>query len=307
MLGFITFILKGRIQAIVIAAMAAVMSMVLPPLSHVSGAVVALVTLRNGASAGALVGVGAGLVLLILGFVASVESSVVNFYVLSMVCAVWIPVLIGALILRNWRSLSLSLTAVSLLALVMMLVFYMVIGDVKAWWYTILESVFSVMLQSQAMQLTSFEIEQWLNNFAAIMTGVVSAAMLYTMMINLSLARWWQALKFNPGGFRQEFHGLKLDKRIAAVALPFAVLSSLGTGAFQAFGQDAMVLIMALFSLSGLALVHAVVAFKKLPKAMLAIMYLMAVFLLPQIVVVLAAAGLTDSWLDFRRRLGMSV
>ncbi len=304
--GFATLILKGRIQAIMIAAVAAVMSMILPPLSHISGAVVALVALRNGANEAILVGAGAALMLVLMGFVASVDNTVTSLFAVSMVAVIWLPVIIAALVLRTWRSLTLSLTAVGVMALVSMLVFYLVIGDVKGWWHTVLSSVFETMLQTQAMHLSGFEVEDWLNNIAAIMTGIVGAGLIYTLMINLCLARWWQALLFNPGGFRQEFHGLRLDWRIAAAALPFAVLSNIGPDVIQSYCQDAMVIIMALFSLSGLALVHAVVAFKQWPKMVLGIMYALTIFLLPQLVVILAAMGLTDSWLDFRRRLKMA-
>jgi len=304
--GFATLILKGRIQAIMIAAVAAVMSMILPPLSHISGAVVALVALRNGANEAILVGAGAALMLVLMGFVASVDNTVTSLFAVSMFAVIWLPVIIAALVLRTWRSLTLSLTAVGVMALVSMLVFYLVIGDVKGWWHTVLSSVFETMLQTQAMHLSGFEVEDWLNNIAAIMTGIVGAGLIYTLMINLCLARWWQALLFNPGGFRQEFHGLRLDWRIAAAALPFAVLSNIGPDVIQSYCQDAMVIIMALFSLSGLALVHAVVAFKQWPKMVLGIMYALTIFLLPQLVVILAAMGLTDSWLDFRRRLKMA-
>jgi hypothetical protein len=156
------------------------------------------------------------------------------------------------------------------------------------------------------MPLSKDEVEKWLNSFAAIMTGVVAATLLLTAMINLSLARWWQALLFNPGGFRQEFHSLRLDWRVAAAILPVAVMSSLlSEGPVQGFAQDAMVLVMALFSVPGLALLHAVVAHKKIHRAALIAVYVLMVFILPQMVMILAATGLTDSWLDFRRRLGI--
>jgi hypothetical protein len=293
-------------QAVLVAVIAAVMSLVLPPLSHISGATVALVTLRNGAVEGALITAGSALILLLLGFVSAMGSGLVDVFVISLVVAVWLPALFCAQVLRKWRSLSMALTTAGLIALGAMLVFYLAVGDVRAWWYTILKAVFEPMLTTPSMPLSEGEVENWLNSFAAIMTGVVAATLLLTAMINLSLARWWQALLFNPGGFRQEFHGLRLDWRIAAAVLPVAIMSSLlSEGPVQGFGQDAMVLVMAMFSVPGLALLHAVVAHKKIHRAALIAVYVLMIFILPQMVMILAATGLTDSWLDFRRRLGI--
>ena len=306
MRGFASFILRGRMQAVLIVAVAAAMSMVIPPLSHVSGAAVALVTLRNGAVEGALIAIGAALVLLLLGFVSTMGTALVDVFVVSLVAAVWIPAVISGLVLRIWRSLGLALATISLIALLAMLVFYLAIDDVRAWWYGVLQIALEPMLTTAPMPMSAGEIENWLNSFAAVMTGVVASTLLLTAMINLSLARWWQALLFNPGGFRQEFHGLRLDWRIAAAVLPLAVISTLfSEGPIQSFGQDAMVLIMAMFAVPGLALLHAVVAYKKIHKAALITVYVLMVFLLPQMVMILAATGLTDSWLDFRRRLGI--
>ena len=306
MRGFASFILRGRMQAVLIVAVAAVMSMVIPPLSHVSGAAVALVTLRNGAIEGALIAIGSALLLLLLGLLSTMGTEVVDIFVVSLVAAVWLPALISALVLRYWRSLGLALSTLGLIALLAMLIFYLAIDDVRAWWYAVLQVALEPMLTTAPMPMSTGEIENWLNSFAAIMTGVVASTLLLTAMINLSLARWWQALLYNPGGFRQEFHGLRLDWRIAAAALPLAVISTLfSDGPVQSFGQDAMVLIMAMFSVPGLALIHAVVAHKKIHRAALIAVYVLLLFLLPQMVMILAATGLTDSWLNFRRRLGI--
>lgn len=305
MRGFATFILRGRLQAIIVTMIAAVMSMILPPFSHVSGATVALVTLRNGALEGGLVLVGAAVMLSLLGLLSSMDAALVQVFVLSLVTAAWVPVLLSAVVLRNLRSLGMALATAGLLALVAMLVFYLVIGDVNGWWYSLLQALFEPMWAAAPVTLSAAEIEAWLTNIAAIMTGLVAAMLVYSIMINLCLARWWQALLFNPGGFRRDFHGLRLDWRLGVAAVPVALLSSLASGSMQGFAQDAMLLIMALFSLHGLALIHAVVAAKGLHWGALAIVYVLLLFLLPQMVMVLAAVGLTDSWLNFRHRLAI--
>ena len=259
-------------------------------------------TLRNGAFEGALVFLGAAGLLLLLGLLSSLDTTVVQLFVLSLMVAVWIPVLLGATVLRRLRSLALALTTVALLALLVMLVFYLVVGDVKSWWYTLLQALFEPLWES--MPLSIAEREQLLHNIADKTTGLMAAMLVYSVTINLCLGRWWQGLLFNPGGFRREFHQLRLDWRLSIVALLLALVAALAGGSVQGFAQDAMLLMMALFSLHGLALVHAVVRARGLHWGILTAMYV-AVFILPQMAVILAALGLSDSWLDFRRRMAI--
>jgi len=166
-----------------------------------------------------------------------------------------------------------------------------------------LQALFEPMWAAAGVDLTAAEIDAWLHNVAGIVTGLVAAMLVYSIMINLCLARWWQALLFNPGGFRRDFYALRLDRRLGMFALPLVLLGSLASGLLQGFAQDAILLIMAMFSFAGLALVHAVVAARGIHWAALAAMYFLMLFILPQIAMVLAALGLTDSWLDLRRRL----
>jgi len=301
--GLATFILRGRIQAIVVIVAAAVMSMILPPLSHVSGAAVALVTLRNGAFEAAMIAVAAAMLLLVLGLLSTMDMALVQVFVLSLSAAAWVPALVCALVLRRQRTLGAALVAAGALALLAMLVFYVFVGDVRVWWFGVLEPLFEPMWATAPVAMTADEIDAWLRNVAAIMTGLVAAMLVYSVMINLCLARWWQALLFNPGGFRSDFHALRLDRRVGIAALPVVLISAFTTGAIQGLAQDAIFLVMAMFSLSGLALVHALVAARGVHRGALVVLYILMLFILPQMAMVLAAVGLTDSWLDLRRRL----
>ena len=305
MRGFAKFILHGRVRALLVTLVAATLSMVLPPFSHISGATVALVTLRNGAFEGTLVFLGAAGLLLLMGFLSSIDMSVVQFFVLSLVVAVWIPVLLGAAVLRRLRSLALALTTVALLALVAMLAFYLIVGDVKSWWYPLLQVLFEPLWEATSVPMSAAEQEQFLRSIADMTTGLMAVMLVYSVTINLCLGRWWQAMLFNPGGFRREFHQLRLDWRLSILVLLLALIAGLANGNVQGFAQDAMLLIMALFSLHGLALVHAVVAARGMHWGILMAVYVLVVFISQVAVMILAALGLSDSWLDFRRRMAI--
>lgn len=303
MRAFASFILKGRLQAILVALVAAVLSLILPPISHLSVASVALVTLRKGLSEAVIITAAVIVAIFILGRVSSLEWSLVQVFVLAMLLSGWLPVMLCALVLRNSRSLGLALTLAGGLVLAGMMVFYLLLGDVSGWWLHILRMMFEPLMTSASTPLSPGEIDTWLTELAATMTGLVGGMLIYSMMINLCLARWWQAMLFNPAGFGKEFRQLRLDWRISAVALVLMLVSGLALGGVQGFTLDFMLLVIALFSIQGLALVHAIVKARQMAVGWLFGMYLLLLLALPQVAFILAAAGLTDSWLDFRRRL----
>ena len=64
--------------------------------------------------------------------------------------------------------------------------------------------------------------------------------------------------------------------------------------------------VMAMYSLQGLALAHAIVAAGKTHNAWLIGTYVLMLFFLPHVMLVLSAAGFADSWVDFRARMRLS-
>lgn len=115
-------------------------------------------------------------------------------------------------------------------------------------------------------------------------------------VLALALARCWQAMLCNPGGFRAEFHRLRLTPTIATALLAFWLLTmtsqSLVTAAIQP------VLLMPLL-VTGIALMHGLVGMRGLSKIWLLPFYVLLFAFYP-VVVFLACL---DSLLDFRGRL----
>lgn len=113
----------------------------------------------------------------------------------------------------------------------------------------------------------------------------------------LMLARWWQARLYNPGGFRQEFHQLRLPVNVALLlVVMFLVASFAGT----VLAGWVMYFMMPLF-FAGLALVHGLVGLKKLSWLWLLAFYLL--MLNPLVAQLLSVAALIDSWYNFRSRV----
>ncbi|HED39167.1 MAG TPA: hypothetical protein ENJ13_01905 [Chromatiales bacterium] len=294
-----SFIMRGRTQATLVAVVGAVLSLVIPPLSHLSGATIGLVTLRNGAKEGLFIMVALGIVVALIGSMSSLDGGLVQAYVIGMVL-LSVPVLIAAMVLRVTRSLGQALTVIAVMAALLVLLANMLLGDAAAWWRALLDTVMAPALNEA--QLSTQEASEMLDGMARMMTGLVAAVLLYSTMINLSLARWFQGMLYNPGGFQQEFHALFLDKRVAIAAALVGVAGMVFAGQ-GGISQDLMILVVALFSIHGLALVHGVIGITGMGRGWLIALYVGLLIVPPHIAMMLAMVGYIDCWVDFRGRL----
>ncbi|AOY88692.1 hypothetical protein BKP64_11195 [Marinobacter salinus] len=113
------------------------------------------------------------------------------------------------------------------------------------------------------------------------------------------LARAWQSGLYNPGGFRKEFHALRLSPAIAVVCAVTMVIGPV-------LGLNSMLLAWVAGTpllLAGLALVHGIVGRRKLNGQWLVLFYIALVLLGPSLMILLVFLAFVDSWLDIRRRI----
>ncbi|HFD91800.1 MAG TPA: hypothetical protein ENJ22_00760 [Gammaproteobacteria bacterium] len=303
MQAFASFILRGRAQALLVAAIAAVLALLVPLLSHVSGGVIALVTLRKGFREGLIILAGLGLILGVIGYFSTVSLHMVKAFLVSTVIIVGLPVVLSAEVLRLRRSMGDALAVTALLSVAVLVGFYMVVGDAAGWWRGILETILVPVLENAPMPVTGTEQAQIIGSVAAVMSGLMVAAIAYSTMINLFIGRWLQAMLFNPGGFREEFHALRLGRPVAIFAVVAIVLAAVASGGIDGFAVNLLIVAVAVFSIHGLAMIHGVVGLTQAHKGWLYALYIAMLFIPPQVMVVLAALGFTDSWIDFRARI----
>ena len=131
--------------------------------------------------------------------------------------------------------------------------------------------------------------------------GLLGLGNAFTVVMCLVLARWWQALLYNPGGFRQEFHQLRLTPQLSIALVMIGLLvSSLGSD------YRLWALIFAVpFMFAGFALIHGLVGIKQLNANWLGLFYFLWLLLDPMKALVLILA-VVDSWFDIRGRLANS-
>ena len=135
-----------------------------------------------------------------------------------------------------------------------------------------------------------------------LMCGVVAAGFLLQLLSGLYLARWWQALLYNPGGFSAEFRQLRLHRILGLLGA-----IAMGLWLIPGFVPPAWVsclglVVLSVFLLQGLAVAHGVFGSMPGSQRWLVATYVLLLLFLPQMAMVLVTIGLLDVWMDFRGR-----
>lgn len=294
-----SFILRGYSQAMLVVVGTAVLALVLPPFSLLSGAALALASLRNGAQYGLTVMLGATAVVAGLAY-----FSLGNLLpALAFLGILWLPLWIVSWVLREFRSLALATIVTGGLGVLAVLAAYLLVGDISQWWQDQLMLIFEPAIQQGGALADRATVQGILAEISKMMTGIAAAGMVLNSILCLYLARGWQATLFNPGGFRSEFYELRLGRAVAIVALLVVLISLLPAAGLAQLADEVMIVLLALYVVQGLALIHAIVAKRKLHMAWLVGVYVVVFFVLPQLLALIAVLGLVDSWADFRKRV----
>jgi len=132
---------------------------------------------------------------------------------------------------------------------------------------------------------------------------LIGGLMGLTLLGCLFIARWWQAMLYNPGGFKSEFHQLRLGRGFALATLVAGLLLLVSSSNSVPITTDLLVVMVMLFMIQGLAVSHYLVSMAGANAGWLVALYVL-VILLPQAALTLAIAGFTDNWFDFRTIFG---
>ena len=280
MKGLAAFAMRGRFQALLITVASSGSLL----FCWLGAAVVALVTLRKGAGAGAW--------LLLWGLLPA--GTLAYLVGDSGPLALLLGTTLLAVILRTTVSLPMAVLASvatgGLTGLAMMAFGGVYLDQVVTYFGEFLAG-----LEQQLSQ--GGEPVVLARPSATQVAGMMGAGSAMTSVLCLLLARYWQAALYNPGGFGSEFRSLYYPPAVAAaLALLAVALSSLGMG----YRTWAMICLIPL-SFAGLALVHARVAHRGQGKGWLTGFYVAWLFFDPVKLLVLFAA-IADSWMNFRQR-----
>ena len=250
----------------------------------ISAAVIALVTLRKGASAGGWL------------FLWALLPSGTLLYVFgdSGPLALLAGTMFLALVLRNTVSLSLAILASVAVGGVTGLALMAFGGE----YLDQIVIYFGEFLAALEQQLSQGDTPVVLPRPNALqIAGMLGAGTALTSVLCLLLGRYWQAALYNPGGFGGEFKSLFYPATVSmALAVGAIALSSLG----MAYRTWAIICLVPL-TFAGLALVHARAEARGQGKGWLTGFYVAWLFFDPVKLLVVFAA-IADSWFNFRQR-----
>ena len=291
-----SFAMRGLSQSVMVTSVLAMLSLIFPLIGILSAATVGLVSLRQGPKTGVVIAGASTLacgVLMLLIFGNPLPA--VGFLLLQ-----WLPIGLLASLLRNSRSLALTTQASLGFGLLVVVGQVIALGDPAEFWREQLAPMADRFVEAGLFnQAQSVEAVSQLSN---VMCGVVAAGFLLQLLFSLYLARWWQALLYNPGGFSAEFRQLRCHKAVG-------ILGAVAMGMWLIPGQGLSetvnclgAVILSVFLLQGLAVAHGGFGNMQNPLPWLVATYVLLLVFMPQMAMVLVTIGLMDVWLDFRAR-----
>ncbi len=296
MKGLASFVMRGPSQAVMVTTVLAMLSLILPLLGILSAAAVGLITLRQGASAGLKISLFATIACgAMMGVVFGNPLPALGFLLLQ-----WLPLCLLGVMLRSNRSLSLTLQTALAFGVLAIVAQYLMFGDPAAQWKEQLQPLAEQF--EQAGLFDSIQSGEVVERMAGWMAGVIAAGIFLQLAFSLFLARWWQALLFHPGGFREEFHSFRLQKAFAVLGIPVLVVLLVPAEQTPELARYLGLLLMAILFLQGLAVAHGSLAGRSSGRLWLVGLYFLLIVLMPQFVMVLTTIGLMDIWVDFRVR-----
>jgi hypothetical protein len=299
---FTDFILQGRFQAMGTAFVLAF----IPVIGTVSILIAALVTLRKNIVEGGLVFVAASLPLLIQYIAVPAENqNEMLLYIIVIMLMTNVLTWFFAVLLRLYGSWNPIMEASILIGFLAIGLIHILYPDIQDWWVKQFSAYFGKTLEvvdslrsESAQQDLRLELMTVAKRYA---TGFAAASILINVLLQLAIARWWQATIFNPGGLPKELQQIRLGYAAAGLFVVMLLLSYFK----NSLALDMMPLLYVIFALVGLSFLHYAVSFTKVSWLWITLVYMGIIGLFPFSLMVVAVIGLFDIGLNFRNRINI--
>ena len=274
------FILRGRLQAFAIAILGSIFPLISP-------ATIGLVSLKKGIKEGILIFLWVSLPLLLLQ-----QMSPDNPLLMAVTIASLGIMVIAAAVHSLMASWQWSLVTILVVSGVIAVGFNLFMGAYVDALVTAGQTMLLSIAQQQAAEIS-------LVVSLPLVLGLIATILLYGSVMSLILARWWQALLFNPGGFQKEFHSFSLDAKIAVLLVMIVGLVLFMPTDYLLWAY----IVGSPLIFAGIALVHHVTKQLNLGSQWLAFLYVGLIIVGKPITVALVVIGLADSLIDLRSKL----
>ncbi|MBJ7552870.1 hypothetical protein MSP8887_00819 [Marinomonas spartinae] len=254
---------------------------IIPLLFWIAAAIVGLVVLRRGVKEGIPVLAWGCLPILVLTVIQGDASAIM----------VLIDVTVLAYLLRSTTSWSWVLLVSSFLAVISAMLLPLIMHDMLT---LVTNMIQQVLVKEKVAALPDKSVIYHQAVMALSIVQVMAA------VGSLFLARKWQAGLYNPGGLRKEFHELRLPIAFSLILGAMVLLGEGLGGQYLILSQAAIPALV----LSGLALVHGVLAKKRIGVVGLIAFYLVGIVFLHMLFVnILITLSVIDSFVDIRKRI----
>jgi hypothetical protein len=294
------FIMKGRLQAILVASLLALVSLTMhlviaPFIIIVSFASIALVTLRKGGRDGLYVLLSASFITAVLR--ALLEGDVLFLWMMLVSClTMWLPVWLVAVVLRETRHLALAIESAVFIGVLGVISFYLYVTEPAVIW----QATFEPWLQMLPADAPVDGMREAVQAFSHYMTGVFAASTVFSVLSGLFLGRWWQSALYNPGGFKQEFLFLRTGTRLAIGSIVVVVSAKIMSGMLAEVAWNIVILLFVLYLFIGTSVLHTLFSGRKKSRFFVPMLYI-TLFLIPHVMLPVALVGLCDTWLNLRK------
>lgn len=288
-------IMHDRYRAVAAITVTAMLALMLPPLGILSAAAVALVVLRNGVQESVLVTALGLIAVWLLG-----QFILGNGYLMVISGLIlWVPSILLGGVLRWSRYMPWVIEGALLIVVIVFGLQYLMIDDPVAFWSELLTPLFDRLGEGGAFEASGMQSNDVVAGIASTLPMLLAIGLFLQLVIAVLIGRWWQAMLYNPGGFREEFQALRLSRAIAIVALPIFVASIITDS--NGFLAGVGLLVISAFAIQGLAVAHALLNRMNAGGWLIGI-YVLLLFAGPYMLMLLGFAGYADVWSDFRQR-----
>gem|GEM_PF-5184560 len=124
--------------------------------------------------------------------------------------------------------------------------------------------------------------------------GFIAYGLAFYGVVCLLFSRWLQALAFNPGGFGDEFRGVKLGYAASAFFLIASVALRYQGGPYFLWANLLAIPVLLVF----FSIVHSIAKQRKMSAPWLVLAYFIGIQFMP----IAACIGCVDAWVNFRDR-----
>jgi hypothetical protein len=295
-----SFVMRGPSQSAMATTGLTMLSLIFPLIGIIGSACIGLVFLRQGTSAGIKTLLLSTLAIAVLmGVIVSNPLPAVG-----VLLVLWLPVALLGMVLRNTMSLAFTTQVAVGFGLLVVLIQYIVLSEPAQFWLEYLQPVGKHFVDNGLLDQS--QGEQLVEQLSVVMCGAVSVVYMLQLNASLYLARWWQAVLYNPGGFSQEFHQLRAHWIVGAIGALALLLLLIPDGNVPAMLNCMGAVFLGVLFIQGLAVAHGVFKGMKSAQLWLVLVYLLLIVFMPQMVMVLTSIGLMDVWIDFRARFKQS-